>query len=196
MDPQQPAVSASQLTPQFCFSISTLQDFLRLSRATIDDCIQQRLNSLATPSRHGFDPSSTNQIYAPNSATLDPALCAAFHERVLFPSWRARAEVLEYCAKVAASPDPDDPSAAARAEEMERNKKRVVDERLDPYSGRFFPTEARTERLASVLRLEQGVENIVRMRSWGVVRSKCAGAPFSGQEAYAEWEKKHTKRSR
>ncbi|KAG7146307.1 hypothetical protein HYQ46_004899 [Verticillium longisporum] len=40
-----------RLTPQFCFSSGTLRDFLRLSRAGIDDSIGQNLNALVTPSR-------------------------------------------------------------------------------------------------------------------------------------------------
>ena len=50
----------------------------------------------------------------------------------------------------------------------------MVDERLDPYSGRFFPRESRTEVLAQVIRNERMVENIVRERSWRVVRERCS----------------------
>jgi len=49
----------------------------------------------------------------------------------------------------------------------------VVDERLDPYSGRFFHRESRTEVLAQVIRNERMVENIVRERSWRVVKERC-----------------------
>jgi hypothetical protein len=72
-----------------------------------------------------------------------------------------------------------------------------VDERLDPYSGRFFPREARTEELARVLREEEGVERIVRERTWGVVRVRCEGveeeygaAGVGGYEkAFASWKR-------
>lgn len=56
-----------------------------------------------------------------------------------------------------------------------------MNERLDPYSGRFFPREARTERLASTLRMEWGVEKIVRRRTWGVVGERC-GEPDLADE--------------
>lgn len=56
-----------------------------------------------------------------------------------------------------------------------KGEERIVDERLDPYSGRFFPREARTEELARLLRQEMGVEGIVRERSWGIVRGRCEG---------------------
>jgi hypothetical protein len=82
---------------------------------------------------------------------------------------------MHYCASVATSPDPDDPELVAREVYNRTGATRVVDERLDPYSGRFFPKEARTEELARVLREEEGVERIVRGRSWAVLRSRCEG---------------------
>lgn len=106
---------------------------------------------------------------------------------MLFPSWQARSDVLSYCALVATSPDPADPEAAVREAEMERNRERVVDERLDPYSGRFFPTEPRTSQLAMLIRMEQGVENIVRARTWGLVRERCGDSVEDWQTALAGW---------
>ena len=74
-----------------------------------------------------------------------------------------------------------------------RDRERVVDERLDPYSGRFFPKEARTEKLARRVREERIVEDIVRRRTWEVVRSRCEalsiGAVGDGwDEALRRWE--------
>lgn len=76
-----------------------------------------------------------------------------------------------------------------REAELEKNRERVVDERLDPYSGRFFPREARTEQLAMLIRQEQGVENIVRARTWETVQERC-GDSFDGwEEALHRWRK-------
>ncbi|KAJ4181372.1 Hypothetical protein NCS54_00791200 [Fusarium falciforme] len=183
-----------QLTPQFCFSYGTLRDFLRLSRSSIDDSITQSLNALVTPSRSGFDPSSTSQRSPrPISKQIDSQACSEFKDKVLFPSWEARAEVLSYCALVAASPDPDDPDRTLRELEKEKDRGRVVDERLDPYSGRFFPREARTERLASLVRQERGVENIVRHRTWEVIQQRCGGDPFgTWEDAISIWKKERS----
>ncbi|KAF4978912.1 hypothetical protein FZEAL_4798 [Fusarium zealandicum] len=180
-----------QLTPQFCFSYGTLRDFLRLSRSTIDDSITQNLNALVTPSRTGFDPSSTTERSSrPLSRQIDTQSCSTFKDRVLFPSWEARVEVLNYCALVAASPDPDDPDRTLRELEKEKDRDRVVDERLDPYSGRFFPREARTERLASLVRQERGVEGVVRHRTWEVIQQRCGGNSFdTWEDAVSEWKK-------
>ena len=160
-----------------------MADFLRLSRSSIDDTISQNLNALETPAKAGFDPTSTSRLGPrPLTHQIDTPACDAFKDKVLFPSWQARSHVLSYCSLVATSPDPDDPERALREAEKEHNRERVVDERLDPYSARFFPREARTEHLAMVLRQEMGVENIVRSRTWDIVRRRC------GDPAYVTWE--------
>lgn len=99
--------------------------------------------------------------------------CQSFKSDVLFPAWQTRSDVLNYCAGVATSPDPDDPDHVLREVEDTRARERVVDERLDPYSGRYFPREARVERLAMLVRQERMVEGIVRERTWGVVKERC-----------------------
>lgn len=179
-----------RLSPQLCFSSSTLRDFLRLSRSSLDDSISQQLNALVRPSRRGFDPHSTDQL-GPRSLnhTIEPGSCVSFKEHILFPTWQARSEVLNYCAIVATSPDPNDPDTALREAESEKDKQRIVDERLDPYSGRFFPREPRTELLAALLRQERSVENIVRLRTWSTIQERCGEPPGSWEVAFEAWSK-------
>jgi hypothetical protein len=105
----------------------------------------------------------------------------------LFPSWKVRSDVLEYCAGVATSPDPDDPDQVLRQVEDDKARERVVDERLDPYSGRYFPREARTESLAMLMRNERAVEKIIRMRTWGVIGERCGLNTNSAEEAFDKW---------
>ncbi|KAJ4300638.1 hypothetical protein N0V88_003323 [Collariella sp. IMI 366227] len=166
-------------------------EFLRLSRSAIDDTITQNLNALETPARAGFDPTSTSRFGPrPLSRPIDAATCNQFKYQVLFPSWQARSDVLSYCSLVATSPDPDDPERALREAENEKNRERVIDERLDPYSGRFFSREARTEHLALILRQEMGVENIVRLRTWDIVGRRCGDSTVGGwEQALAEWRR-------
>lgn len=65
-----------------------------------------------------------------------------------------------------------------------------MDERLDPYSGRFFPTETRTQVLAGVVRNERGVEDIVRERTWEVIKDRSTDGMGgkTWKEAYEEWK--------
>jgi hypothetical protein len=175
---------------------NNIVDFLRISRSTIDDSITQNLNALITPAQAGFDPYSTSarQTAAVNKNRTDPGSCQAFKDGVLFPSWQTRSDVLNYCAGVATSADPDDPDLVLRQVESSKDRERVVDERLDPYSARFFPQEARTESLAFLIRNERGVEQIIRSRTWGLVGERC-GYPSEGwEEALNRWrEKKQSK---
>ncbi|CAO1604977.1 hypothetical protein XANCAGTX0491_008515 [Xanthoria calcicola] len=183
------------LTPQFCFNETALRDFLRLSRATIDDSIIQNLNALVTPARDGFDPSSTaeRQVQPARRRPIDSAACQAFKEKVLFQSWQTRSDVLNYCAGVAL--DPTDPDLLLREAETAKDRERVVDERLDPYSGRFFPREARTESLANLIRNERGVEGIIRARTWGLVTERCGDVGVRWEEALNRWRESTEGRS-
>jgi hypothetical protein len=161
---------------------------MRLSRSSIDDTIGQNLNALIAPSKAGFDPSSTSHRTPSSfSRQISPQSCRDFKEKVLFPSWEARSNVLFYCGLVAASPDPEDPEATLREVESQRDRERVVDERLDPYSGRFFPREARTERLASLVRQESQVDEIVKSRTWGIVQQRCGESSESWESAFEQW---------
>ncbi|KAL2138064.1 hypothetical protein VTI28DRAFT_7565 [Corynascus sepedonium] len=183
--------SLPPLTPQICFSTTALRDFLRLSRSAVDDTINQNLNALETPSKAGFDPTSTARLGPrPLSHQIDAASCNAFKDKVLFPSWQVRSDLISYCSLVATSPDPDDPERALREAENKENRERVIDERLDPYSARYFPREARTEQLAHVLRQEMGVENIVRSRTWDIIRQRCGGSTDEAwEQALESWRK-------
>ncbi|EDU40186.1 caffeine-induced death protein Cid2 [Pyrenophora tritici-repentis] len=179
-----------RLTPQFCFNQTALRDFLRISRGTIDDSITQNLNALLTPAQRGFDPTSTStrQLSPPgHGRSLQPEQCEGFKEKILFPSWAIRSDVLDYCAGVAISPDPDDPESILRQIEDSKARERTVDERLDPYSGRYFPQEARTESLAMLMRNERAVEKIIRMRTWGVVGERCGMTSESAEAAFDKW---------
>ncbi|KAM4066998.1 caffeine-induced death protein 2 domain-containing protein [Hirsutella rhossiliensis] len=181
-------VNHPSLSPQFCFSSGTLREFLRLSRSSVDDSITQNLNALVMPAEGGFDPQSTSRrAWAPPSRQISPGACQSFKDTVLFPAWQARTEVLDYCGLVATSPDLDDPEAMIREVENQRDRERVVNERLDPYSGRFFPREARTQTLATLIRQECGVESVVRSRTWDVVQQRCAAPPESWEDAVGRW---------
>ncbi|KAL8988505.1 MAG: hypothetical protein Q9177_002434 [Variospora cf. flavescens] len=171
-----------RLTPQFCFN----ETALRGKTDPLMHIPSTNLNSLMTPARAGFDPSSTAERQTQTSRTrpLDPEACQGFKENVLFQSWQTRSDVLAYCAGVAVNPD--DPDLIAREAESAKDRERVVDERLDPYSGRFFPREARTESLANLIRNERGVEGIIRARTWGLVTERC-GDGAGWQEALDKW---------
>ena len=140
-----------------------------------------------TPSRTKWDPSSTaeRQIRPIERKPTDPQACQSFKNEVLFQSWQSRSDVLNYCASVAL--DPADPDLALKQIESATESERIVDERLDPYSGRFFPREARTETLANLVRNERSVEGIIRSRTWGLVSERCGSTGEDWEEALNKW---------
>lgn len=146
-----------------------------------------------TPAQQGFDPSSTaaRQTDSRGRKVIDQASCQSFKDNVLFPSWQTRSDVLNYCAGVATSPDPEDPDLILWEIESARDRERVVNERLDPYSARFFPREARTESLANLVRNQRTVEEIIRARTWGLVTERCDGLPTSWEDALDSWRSSH-----
>lgn len=185
-----------QLTPALCFNTSYLRDFLRLSRAQLDDTIGTNLNSLITPSVSSpFDPSSTSDPSTNRRGrqSIPQETCVEFTRDTVFPIWMSRSQVLSYCSIVASSPDPDDPDRSLIEAENMSQSHRVVNERLDPYSGRFFPKEPRTEMLASLLRNENAVEGIVRDRTWRTMTERCSGLDPSlkgWQDSFSDWQQK------
>jgi hypothetical protein len=68
----------------------------------------------------------------------------------------------------------------------------VVDERLDPYSGRYFPRDTRTESLAALIRNERSVESIIRSRTWGLVGERCDNEGVDAEKALDEWRKRQS----
>jgi hypothetical protein len=118
---------------------------------------------------------------------LQPAQCEGFREKVLFPSWAVRSDVLDYCAGVATAPDPDDPDSVLRQIEDSKARERIIDERLDPYSRRYFPREVRTESLAMLMRNERAVEKIIRMRTWSLLGERCGMNSEPAELAFDKW---------
>lgn len=119
--------------------------------------------------------------------TLRPDQCDDFRNKVLFTSWAVRSDILDYCSGVATSPDPDDPDSILRQVEDSKARERIVNERLDPYSGRYFPREARTESLAMLMRNERAVEKIIRERTHSLMQERCGLSPESAEEAFDRW---------
>lgn len=66
----------------------------------------------------------------------------------------------------------------------------MINERLDPYSGRVEVRESRAERLARVVKEEQVVEGIVRRRTWDVIKGRCEALDGEWEETGARYESK------
>jgi Caffeine-induced death protein 2 len=102
-----------------------------------------------------------------------------------------RSDVLNYCATVATSPDPFDPENVLREVENMHARDKIVNERLDPYSARYTPREARTESLAALIRNERMVEDIIRTRTWSIIGERCGMTGESFDQAFGRWRTAH-----
>lgn len=173
------------------WTLTGFLDFLRLSRGSVDDSITQNLNALIVPGSVPFNPSTTTARQHPSPARaqrpIGAAACDGFKNNVLFPSWQMRSDVLNYCATVATSPDPFDPTHLLREVENMHAREKIVDERLDPYSARYTPREARTESLAALIRNERMVEDIIRTRTWSIIGERCGMTGESFDQAFGRW---------
>ena len=116
--------------------------------------------------------------------------------QTLFPSWQTRSDVIAYCTAVATSPDPQDPQRPEIEVYNRIDRDKLVNERLDPYSGRYYPKEARTEQLAALLRNEEAVEKIIRSKTWQTVCDRCQGMQTGGtrwEDAVDKWREDRRK---
>jgi len=124
------------------------------------------------------------------------ATCHHFTQAILFPSWHSRSTVLRYCNTVAhksdstaaASPSTDSALGAPVVSRNYWGKEQTIDERLDPYSARdySYTRESQTEVLRGILVNEEGVERIIRERTWGVLNDRCMDGVQ--QERSQTWE--------
>ena len=92
----------------------------------------------------------------PQHSTIPEDSCQSFIKDVLYPTWQARADVLKYCSSVATAPDPDDPEHVAREVYNRKGEERMVDERLDPYSGRVLSEGAADRRARTAVEARDG----------------------------------------
>ena len=170
---------SSNLNPSFCADITGLKDFLRLSRSLVDDTITQNLNNLVLPPR--FDPTSTARSEKKVVRTpIDKGSCSKLVETI-FENWDARSSTIDYCLSTTHLSIADTHSLTA-----EETRAR----RLDPYSGRQTTEEP---ILRHVCLQEQGTEQIIRDRTWRVVRGRCQDLndmDRDWQTAFESWRSK------
>lgn len=141
----------------------TLKHFLSTSR-WLDDNLSSQLNTLSLTS-HSLDAAR----HLPNAREVPRPVCESFVQSTLLPTWKQRTAALEFCEGVYKE-------EVEKAEKVQKEKEEemVVDERLDPYSARVpIRVSSWVENLESVLRVERGVERVIRQRTKGIVWERC-----------------------
>src|SRR5277367_381092 len=182
-----PPPSSPAPSPSICFSTIVLRgiillintqltiDFLRKSRRYSDDSIETHLNDLLPLRRLFSNPSPT---------VLEPPHCADFIRTQLFPTWQARDDILEYCSTLAEKPVEESSAPVTPIVE--------VSERVDPYARRKKEVWEKHDELKRVILQENGVEAVIRMRTWELVVRRCQLEGIVGKwdEEIAKWKEK------
>lgn len=152
-------------------------DFLRKSRRYSDDSIETHLNSLV-PLRRLIS------TLAPT--VLEPSHCVEFIRTQLFPTWSDRDDLLNYCSTFAEKPVEESTAPVTPVTKAE------VSERVDPYARRKKEVWEKRDELKRVIRQEQGVEAVIRLRSWEVVVRRCQleGMVGNWDQEMAQWKEK------
>lgn len=167
---------STNLSTAFCEDITALKDFLRLSRTLVDDTITQNLNNLVLPPR--FDPASTSRPQKRKIQTpIDSHSCNSLIDTV-FENWDARTSTIDYCFQAI---------KRAPASIYNLSPEEIKARRLDPYSGRQSEEIPILQRVCDQ---EQGTENIIRDRTWKIIRGRCEelnGMNDSWETAFHEW---------
>ncbi|KAK9468775.1 caffeine-induced death protein 2-domain-containing protein [Lipomyces arxii] len=159
------SIAGPNLTPELCYTPQSLRRFLLLSRSLTDDTISEDINSIPTVSdTYKFLGSGSNWS-KPDRTKVGSRrrLCTDFVDKNVFPSWRAREEVLEFCTEVAIK---------NKHEAVSVSKPRV-DPRLDPYEARNIPEYSKEDQILDWISKERSIEDIVRNRSWNVICENC-----------------------
>ena len=158
------------------YAPSLILDFLRKSRGYSDDSIETHLNSLLPPRKLFSTPTPT---------VLDRPHCADFIRTQLFPTWSSRDELLAYCSKLAEKPVEE--SSAPVSPVIQE-----VSERVDPYARRKKEVWEKHDELKRVIRQENGVEAVIRLRTWQVVVRRCQLEGFvdGWEQEMAKWKEK------
>ena len=151
-------------------------DFLRKSRQYSDDSIETHLNALL-PTRRLFS--------TPTPTVLEPPHCGDFIRTQLFPAWSARDSLLNYCSTLA-----EKPVAESNAPVTLRPTTTEISERLDPYARRKKEVWEKHDELKRVIRQENGVEAVIRMRTWDVIVRRCQLEGIAGgwEDELARWK--------
>ncbi|EMR11346.1 hypothetical protein PNEG_00375 [Pneumocystis murina B123] len=179
--------STFPLNPSICFDISYIKNFLRFSRAQLDDTITFHLNSLSIEKPFISESLKTKPLQLDVNLQPDTKTCLSFIHQV-FNVWETRSSLISYCQSVAVKMEDSSTSNTSFISSS-------VDTRKDPYSGRTCIHETKQRMLQNILNMEERVEHVVRNHSWERIVRRCGflQLPETYQTAMDNWHEKYIK---
>ncbi|KTW30770.1 hypothetical protein T552_00482 [Pneumocystis carinii B80] len=173
------------LNPSVCFDFSYIKNFLRFSRAQLDDNITFHLNSLSAERPFISETLKTKPVEIDLKLQPDKNTCLSFIHQV-FNAWETRSSLISYCQAVAVKMDDSSTSNTSYISSS-------VDTRKDPYSGRMDIHETKKRMLQNILNTEERIEHVVRNHSWEHIVRRCGflQLPETYQAAMNDYHEKH-----
>ncbi|KGK36944.1 hypothetical protein JL09_g3908 [Pichia kudriavzevii] len=174
--PQQP-----DLSPEICIKDSkSLQAFLRLSRYAVDDNMTTILNSVLNHREM-----NKNSVFRFGSGSSDGSPCDEFLKTLVYPEWKKRSQVIQYCRDVVANVNPKDSIENSQFAKLSQEEKNEM-MRIDPYTYKNLEREYMNKHrkileLQQYYRNEEEVEKIVTDKSANIITQLCKfkdGEPF------------------
>ncbi|QSL64195.1 hypothetical protein MERGE_000350 [Pneumocystis wakefieldiae] len=153
------------LNPSICFDISYIKNFLRFSRAQLDDTITFHLNSLSKERPFISESLKTKPLQLDVNLQPDEKTCLSFINQV-FDVWETRSSLISYCQSVAVNMQDSSTSDTSYISSS-------VDARKDPYSGRKGIHGTKEGMLRNILSTEEQIEHVVRNHSWEHILRRC-----------------------
>lgn len=157
-----------ELSKDVCLNPKGLRAFLKLSRASTDDVIKQRINSLLNDKKHS-----------------KADICDSFASSILYKSWNDRLSAIEYCDQQSVTLE-----KSIESNQEQELQEKYVDPRIDPYAaGEFKELKESKYRQLRVLQNwvqnEKTIENIVQERSIEILSDNCGVAGWN--EKFKQW---------
>ncbi|KAG4302330.1 hypothetical protein PCANB_001523 [Pneumocystis canis] len=144
------------MNPNLCFDISYIKNFLRLSRAQLDDSITFHLNSLSIPKPFVSESIKVKPIRSNNSIQPDKKTCISFINQ-LFNVWEMRSSLIMYCETIA-----NDPNQSISLELQKNVSTPSFNSEIEKYN-----------KLRLILDQEKRIERVVRDHSWEQILKRC-----------------------
>ncbi|KAG4306331.1 hypothetical protein PORY_000319 [Pneumocystis oryctolagi] len=158
--------------------IDIITDFLRLSRAQLDDSIVFHLNSLSVPK--SFTPESIKMRSVHSNASLQPntEACVTFIQK-LFSVWNTRSSLLMYCEAIADETNVPTSSYLQNSSSINQTQSQKTDNNI----------------IKRLIDQEKQIESVVRDHSWKQILKRCGFIQLNKthEEAMQEWTKMQQK---
>lgn len=190
---------APKVDTQVCLKdYKSLQSFLKLSRTTVDDNLNNHLNNILN-----HNETNTSSIFKfsnfKNAAGKDSS-CNELIYKLVYPEWQKRISVINYCQNVVSNSKiddfEDDPAVINFSNLSTEEKNNLL--RIDPYTfkeieQKFNNKNFKLIELQNLYSNELQIESIVQNRSTERINDICKLVSFDIKAGFVDYAKQLSK---